>query len=498
MMTKKVTLLNVSASFLQQLVSIISGLIVPRIILSSFGSSLNGLTASIGQFLSYIALVEGGITGVISANLYKPLVQQDTIKLSSILATARSFYRKIGLVFAVYVAIIAFVYPLVVETEHNYWYVVALTFILSIGLFLEYMFSLTLTTLLNADKKVSVISVTKICITLGNLALVFIITRLYPNLLLLKFASSLLFIFQPLVFSLYVKKHYKINWKTPKDNSLIKERWNGFAINFAAFIHGSTDITLLTFFSDLRLVSVYSIYHLIINKIEILIHSVAAGIEPTIGQAYAKGDIEELNQKMDLFEFIIFFLVGILFSISGMLITPFVMIYTHGINDADYYQPLFAGFLIIAEALYLVRYPHVSLAYSANKFKEITIPAYIEAGINILASLIFIHFIGLAGVALGTVIGMAYRTVFQVHFTSKLVPGRKTLFFYKRLLIVMTFSVIGILISTRIFPFSNYKIVSWIVHGFIYGAIFGVLYLMLGLLFFKKELKYFKTYLKRK
>ena len=57
--------------------------------------------------------------------------------------------------------------------------------------------------------------------------------------------------------------------------------------------------------------------------------------------------------------------------------------------------------------------------------------AYIEAGINILASLIFIHFIGLAGVALGTVIGMAYRTVFQVHFTSKLLPGRKTFFFDK-------------------------------------------------------------------
>jgi len=146
----------------------------------------------------------------------------------------------------------------------------------------------------------------------------------------------------------------------------------------------------------------------------------------------------------------------------------------------------------------LVRYPHVSLAYSANKFKEITIPAYIEAGINILASLIFIHFIGLAGVALGTVIGMAYRTVFQVHFTSKFVPGRKTFFFYKKILLVISASLIGILLGSKIFPLSNYKLLSWIVHGFIYGAIFGVLYLMLGLLFFKKELKYFKTYLKRK
>ena len=497
-MTKRVTLLNIISSLLLQMISIISGFIVPRIILSCFGSSINGLITSIGQFLSYIALIEGGITGVIAANLYKPLVENDEDKLNSVLVTAKAFYQKIAFVLIVYSLGIAFIYPLVVETGYSYWFVVILTIILSFGLLLEYLFSLTLTTLLNADKKVFVISFTKIVMILGNLALVLIITKLYPNIILLKIASSILFILQPIVYTIYVHKHYKIDWNFKKDNSLIKERWNGFAINFAAFIHGSTDVTILTLFCDLKTVSVYSIYHLVVSKIEILVHSVASGIEPTVGQAYARNNIAELNQKLDLFEYIIFSIVGVLFSVTGMLITPFVIMYTKGITDADYYQPMLGGLLVLAEALYLVRYPHVSLAYSANKFKEITVPAYIEACINIVVSLLLVNILGIAGVAVGTVTGMLYRNVFQVYFTTKLVPGRKQRIFYKKFFITLFTSAIGILLGLLIFPFKDYKILTWIIHGFVYTGIFILLFFIMTLIFYRKEFCYFREYLKKR
>ena len=55
-----------------QFFTLVSGFILPKIILTCFGSEVNGLVSSLNQFLSYITLVEGGITGVIIANLYKP------------------------------------------------------------------------------------------------------------------------------------------------------------------------------------------------------------------------------------------------------------------------------------------------------------------------------------------------------------------------------------------------------------------------------------------
>lgn len=165
--------------------------------------------------------------------------------------------------------------------------------------------------------------------------------------------------------------------------------------------------------------SVYSVYYLIVSKISVVLHSVVSGIEPTIGQAYALNDEEKLNEKLDLYEFVVLLSVGILFSLTGLLITPFVMIYTNGIVDTNYYQPAFGAVLVLAEAMYLLRSPHVSLAYAANKFKEITAPAYIEAIINIVASVVLIQKLGLVGIAIGTLIGMAYRGAFHVYFTSK-------------------------------------------------------------------------------
>ena len=64
-MKSKVTLINIISSLTLQVVTVISGFIIPKIILTNFGSSVNGLVSSLNQFLSYITLIEGGITGVV-------------------------------------------------------------------------------------------------------------------------------------------------------------------------------------------------------------------------------------------------------------------------------------------------------------------------------------------------------------------------------------------------------------------------------------------------
>lgn len=209
-MKNKVTLLNIASSLLLQVVSVISGLIVPRIILSCFGSDINGLVSSINQFLSYITLIEGGITGVISANLYKPLIEKNWKQVSSVLKTARSFYRKIGAIFIVYTGIIAVIYPKIVITGYEDSYIFLLTIILSIGLLLQYMFSLTMTTLLNADKKVYIVSFASIALTLGNIISVLVITNLYPDIIALKFCSAALYVLKPVVLGRYIRKRYDI------------------------------------------------------------------------------------------------------------------------------------------------------------------------------------------------------------------------------------------------------------------------------------------------
>ena len=308
-MKNRATLLNMISGFLLQLCNLISGFIIPKLILSYFGSEVNGLVASLNQFLSYIALVEGGISGVVVANLYKPLVDGDDEKISSIIVTSDRFYKKIGCIFAIYSFGLAIIYPIIFNVQHSFVYTFMLTLIMSINLLIQYMFSLTLRNLLSADKHIYIANNTQMIIVILNIILAIISVLIYPSIHILKLISGSLFVLQPLLFKYYAKHHYSINWKAKIDNSLIKERWNGFAINFAAFIHNSTDIAILTIFSDLNTVSIYSIYCLVSNGIKSLINACISGVSATVGQAYAKGDYDEVKNKLDVYEYIVFILV---------------------------------------------------------------------------------------------------------------------------------------------------------------------------------------------
>lgn len=496
-MSQKITLLNMVSGFVLQVFTLINGFILPKIILSFFGSEVNGLVSSINQFLSYIALVEGGITGVVTAALYNPLVKKDEEKISSILVTADYFYKKIGIFFIVYSIVLSIVYPLLFAKSFDFTYVCSLILILALGLLIQYMFSLTLKTLLTADKRIYIVNFIQTAIICANIVLVFLSVYIYPSIHGLKLIGSLLFIFQLISLTIYVKKRYKLNKNAKLDNSLLKSRWSGFAINFAAFIHSSTDIVILTLFTNLKVVSVYSIYSLVVNGIKQLINSCLSGISATVGQAYAKKDLEELNQKLDIYEYIVFIFVFFFFTVTALLITPFVQLYTMGVSDINYNQPIFGLLLVISEALYIVKFPHLDLAYSANKFKEITLPAYIEAFLNIAISILMVGKFGLIGVTIGTIVGMLYRLIFQVFYTSKLVDGRRQSTFYKKLLSFLFCSLIGSCVCKFFIPFVNLNILSWLKYAVIYSFVIFIMLFLLSLTCFKKEMKFFLSYFKR-
>ena len=480
-----------------QVCVITSGFIIPRLILGQFGSTVNGLVSSIIQFLSYITLVEGGLSGVIMASLYKPLVDKDNQKISSIIKTSSNFYKRVGFVFIIYTLIVGVVYPLIFGAGFSFVYVFALTIIMSFNLLIQYMFSLSARLFLTADKKIYIVSITQTIIVVANIVLAYVSLKIYPSIHVFKLVAGLLYILQPLVFNSYIKSHYKIDKSAKEDLGLIKNRWNGFAINVAAFIHNSTDITILTIFTNLTLVSVYSVYALVSAGLKTIIMSVTDSVVPTVGQAYASGDAADLNKKMDHYEFVIFILVFLFFSVAGLLITPFVQIYTSGISDANYYQPVFGVFLLLSEACYLIKSPHLNLAYSANKFKEITVPAFIEAGINIAVSLVLVNFYGLVGIAVGTLCAMIYRMIFHVYYTKKLVESRKQSIFYKKLLVYSLATVAGVAICVFLLPLTNITILNWLIYGVLYVTIMSVIYFLVSILFYKNEVKFFLKYLKK-
>ena len=216
-----------------------------------------------------------------------------------------------------------------------------------------------------------------------------------------------------------------------------------------------------------------------------------------MGQAYAKRNWKELNQKLDIYEYIVFILTFFFLTVTALLITPFVHLYTNGIVDTNYNQPLFGFLLVVSEAVYLIKLPHLNLAYSANKFKEITTPAYIEAVLNIIISVVLVKKLGLIGVTIGTIVGMTYRMAFHVYYTSKIVPGRVQSIFYRKLFLFSAGSVAGFILCYKLFPFRTVTVVNWIANAIIYCIVIESILFAVSVLFFKNEMKFFAKYIKR-
>ena len=84
--------LNISVTLMCRIITILCGVIVPKIFLDAFGSEAYGAAASISQFLAYITLIEGGIGGVARAALYKPLSENDVYGVSLIVKEIRHFF----------------------------------------------------------------------------------------------------------------------------------------------------------------------------------------------------------------------------------------------------------------------------------------------------------------------------------------------------------------------------------------------------------------------
>ena len=71
---------------------------MPRLILKTYGSEVNGLINSISQFLAVISFLEMGVGAVVQSSLYKPLAERNDEEISKIVSSANKFFSKIAFI----------------------------------------------------------------------------------------------------------------------------------------------------------------------------------------------------------------------------------------------------------------------------------------------------------------------------------------------------------------------------------------------------------------
>lgn len=411
---------NTITSFLYQFTVLICGFVMPRLLIGAFGSEAYGATASITRFLSYISLIEGGIGGVARAELYKPLAEHDDKKISSIYYVVRSFFGKVGIAFVAYAFAVALLFHRIADI--TFWdrsFTFALVIVISISTVWQYFFGIANLTLLNASQKLYINYMLSAAVSVVNTLLAVLLVNMGCSILTVKLCGSVVFIVRPLIFTWYVRRHYSLTPTKKKDNSVLSQRWTGFGQHIAYFLQNNVDVFVLTLFSDMSSVAVYSVYHLILNSIRNITTSFAGGMEAVFGDIIAKNELEVLKSTYERYKLILTVSAFTLFGTAGIMIIPFVRIYTAGVADTDYIRPLFAVLLMLAEAVNCFVLPCSTMPVSANKFKETKWGAYGEAEINGVLSLLLVFADPLTGVAAATLISVLFKSIYYMIYAAK-------------------------------------------------------------------------------
>ncbi|WP_028273723.1 lipopolysaccharide biosynthesis protein [Atopococcus tabaci] len=468
---RKATAQNIVVEFSYQLIMISFGFIIPRLFLTHYGPTIHGLTSSITNVMSYVLLLNAGLNTASIQALYDPLNRKDTQRLNEVLNAIRQYYFQTGLMFTAAIVALAFILPIYI-LDIPRGTVFSLMLVMGLQSTLNSFLVSKNTVLLQADQKLYMA-------TLFNMAALFLRGILQTGLILVNSSvivvqavPALMMLVIMVLQNVYVRKHYPgLNTRVKPDKTALSKRWSAFLHQISGLVVNNTDIIILTVATgDMILVSIYSVYQLVFSNLYNLMKAVfSEGSVASFGSLMVTKDEEGIKRNYNLYEFIYFAAVSVIYSVTAVLILPFVSLYTAGTQDVAYADPRIAVLFVVIGVVKNLRVPGTTLIDAGGFYKETQWRAVLEAFINITVSLLLVGRLGLYGLLIGTVASFAYRTLDIIFFSNRHIlkqsSGKTMWRAGKVILIVMT----TVFFFTTVFPLSISSWMNWILSGIVIG-----------------------------
>lgn len=422
----KSAVLNMIFNFVYQVVNTVVNIMIPPLLISNYGSIINGLISTIKQILGYIQLVGAGISESTVVSLYKPISEKDQIKISAIFNACSSVFFKMGVLFNSASIILAFIYPVFVKEDLNYFFLVLLILILSIAGASEFFVIGKCRSLLMADQKIYIVNIAQICGAIGNLIITIILIKLRTSILIVQLGASIIYVMRILILSIYVKKNYKfLNESVTPDFSAIAKRKYATIHQLAGLISFGSQTILVSAFCGLAEASVYSVYNLVFVGINTILSTISSALLASFGDIIAENNEGKLKSIFSTYESFYYILVFGLYSITYILFIPFISLYTQGTSDVNYIRPEYALLFCIMGIINCVRTPGATLINAIGHYQETKNRALIEMGICFTLEILLIGKFGGVGVLIGTIVAYLYRSIDVIIYSNHRILHQK-------------------------------------------------------------------------
>jgi len=479
---------NLVFSLIAQIVTISLGLIIPRITIVGYGSSVNGLLASVSQIVAYLVLFEAGIKAVAQQAMYKTLSKTDFVATNQVLAAVNKNYKRIGLMYLAGLLCLSLVYPLVVEVEGlNFISVATVVLFTGLGGALSFFFTGKYNMLIESDGRAYILTNLNTVISIVSHILKIVLIYMGFSVVTVTIMTFVIYVIQNIYILKYVKSNYNwIDLSANPDMKSLEQSNFGLAHQVSTLILRNTDILILTLFCNLKIVSVYAMYKLILGYIGNFLSIPLNSCNFAMGQLFNR-DREEYKKYVDALEIGFNALVFAILTTTAILILPFLSVYTDGISDVNYVDKYIAVLFVAAELLDLIRMPCLRTINYAKHYKQTMSRSILESSINLVVSIVGVIYMGIYGVLLGTVVALLYRTIDIIIYANKRILERTPL---KSIAYAVTNLVLmGLIVEG--YSLLNIKITDlfdFIVAGVILTPVVGIIYLTVNFAFFKNDI----------
>lgn len=406
-MDKRKSILNVSVSMTFNLISMVMAIVVKRFLIRACGNEVNGLNAMYLSIIGVLAVAELGVGSAITFCMYKPIVEGNNNQVSALYHLFRRLYLIIGaIIFIAGLIITPFIKYFAKDytgLDINFY----LTFVLMlISIVITYMFGAK-TALINAYKNNYITT----SITYGGIVFQYIlqiatllITKSFTWYLVCKVIGSLTqWVATEVVackkYSMIISNIQKVDEQTKA--GLVKSVKAMFMHKVGRVLVNTVDSVVISAFVGVVALGEYSNYTVILTSLASVIKLVFTSITSVLGHFYVESDNETSRKYCDILH-IFNFVIGVVFYLGYYAIIDNLI------------AILFSADLIVSKSISFVITLNGFIQFmreSTLVFRDATGTFYndrwkplIEGLVNIVLSIGFVLWLGVAGVIMATII----------------------------------------------------------------------------------------------
>ena len=479
---------NFMFGILAQVLTVVLGVVVPRLVLTSYGSEVNGLINTVTQVYSYMGLLEAGVGLATVQALYKTISQNDRNATNRVLAATNSFYHKTGIAYLAAIVGFSILFPLIVSTEVPTVTVVLIIVFNGLGSVINYFFQGKYLLFLQAEGKTYVQTGITMATNLFRNVAKIVLMAMGMDVVFVQAISMLVSLIQMIYITLYIKRNYKwMDLSVKPDYDSISQSRNVLVHQISSLIFNNTDMIILSAVCGLKVTSVYSMYAMLFGMIGSFLSTLSSSVTFALGQVF-NSDKNRYIKLHDCFEVYYMAIVFGLYSVANFFILPFLKLYTNGVNDVNYIDSYLPLLFISTYLLSSGRTSSNSVINFAGHFRQTQWRSILEAVINLTVSLISVHFFGIYGVLFGTVAALLYRSNDMIIYSNRKILKRSPIKTYRRWITDLVLFA-AILFTDRFIVLSldSYiKIVLWCVP---YTIVTLLLYLIVNSIFEREAAK---------